>query len=246
MSKTSGLGDRLFVDGVNLSGDVGAVGRVGGGPSTQDVTGIDKSAFERQGTVRDGAIEFTGFYNDSAGASHATLKTLPTADRLVTYCRGALLGKPAATCNAKQIGYDWTRGANGELTVAVQAQADGFGVEWGELLTDGVRTDTVATNGTGLDYGAVSTTFGLQAYLHVLAVTGTSVTVKLQDSADNTTFADVAGAAFTAVTPGGAPSTQRLAVAGTVRRYVRAVSTGTFSNAQFVAVLVRNETAVTF
>ena len=33
---------------------------------------------------------------------------------------------------------------------------------------------------------------------------------------------------------------------GTVRRYLRAVSSGTFSNAQFVVLAVRNDTTVAF
>lgn len=244
MAKASGLGARLFVDGVDLSGDIGSLNRIGGGPATLDVTGIDKSGFERIGGVRDGSIEFTAWFNDAAGAEHAVLKTLPTADRLVTYCHRAAIGAPAACCNAKQINYDPTRGADGALSEAVQAQADGFGLEWGELLTAGVRTDVAATNGASLD-GLAATTFGLQAYLHVFAFTGTSVTIKLQDSADNVTFADVAGGAFAAVSA--APGTQRISAApASLRQFVRAVTTGTFSNVQFAVVLVRNQVATVF
>jgi hypothetical protein len=108
-----------------------------------------------------------------------------------------------------------------------------------------LRTDTTATNGTAFDCGAVSTLFGGQAYLQVNAFTGTSVTVKLQDSADNATFADLTGAAFTAATARGA---QRLVLnpTATVRRYVRAVTTGTFSSAVFQVTFVRNLSLTAF
>lgn len=94
---------------------------------------------------------------------------------------------------------------------------------------------------------ALQTSFGAQAYLHVTGFTGTSVTVAVQDSADNSTFAAVAGLAFTAVTA--APNAQRIAIANTstVRRYVRAVTTGTFTSATFAVAFMRNPVAgVTF
>lgn len=86
------------------------------------------------------------------------------------------------------------------------------------------------------------TAFGAQAYLQVTAFTGTDVTVTIQDSADNTTFANVAGLSFTATTA--AHTTQRIATSNTatIRRYVRAITTtsGGFTNATFAVVLVRN------
>lgn len=249
MTKQSGLGDRLLVSGRNLSGDIGSIGRVGGGPAPLDVTGIDKSGFERIGGLRDGAIEFSAWFNPSPGAAHPVLKTLPTADVLVTYLRGVGIGSAAASCIAKQVNYDADRGDDGGFALGVQALANGFGVEWGEQATPGIRADAAPTNGASLDGGAASA-FGFQAYLHVLAVTGTSVTVKLQESSDNgggDAFADVVGGGFTAVTPAQAPTWQRIAAAPvSLERYVRVVTTGTFSAASFVVVLVRNAAAVTF
>ena len=126
-------------------------------------------------------------------------------DVTVTYCRGTSIGDHAACLVSKQINYDGTRGQDGSFTFGVQAQANGFGLEWGNLLTAGKRTDTSATNGTGFDTTA-SASFGWQAYLQVFAFTGTDVTVKIQDSADNATFADLSGAAFASVASGPRPS----------------------------------------
>lgn len=249
MAKQSGLGDALIVGGNLISGDINAVDKIAGGPTAELFTGIDKSAVERQGLLKDGSIDFTAFYNDTASTgAHAVLKPLPLTDTLVTYLRGTTLGGQAACLTAKQVNYDPTRAANGMLTFKVSSVGDGFGLEWGLQLTAGMRTDTVATNGTGLDYGAVSTLFGMQAYLQITSVVGTSVTVKIQDSADNVTFADVTGLAFTAVTPGAAPTFQRLATANnaTIRRYTRAITTGTFSSAVFQVMAQRNETLTAF
>jgi hypothetical protein len=245
MAKQSGLGDNFYVGGYDLSGDTSSLSRVGGSQAIIDVTGIDKSAFERIGGQRDGSIEWVSFFNDSTGQAHATLKTLPTADVVAEYARGTTLGNQAACIVAKQINYDPTRANSGELTVAVQAQANGFGLEWGNQLTAGKRTDTTATAGTAVDFTA-ATSFGWQAYLQVFAFTGTSVTVTLEDSANNSVFATLSGAVFTAAT---GVTTQRLASSSgtaTVRQYVRATTSGTFSSATFAVVLVKNESLVTF
>ncbi len=245
MAKQSGLGDYCLIDGYDFSGDIGSLGRIGGGPAASDQTGITSSAMERIGLLRDGGIDFTSWFNPSTDRQHDVLSTLPVASRQVTYCRGLGLGSPAASSLVKQINYDPTRGADGALSIAITGQsADGYALEWGVQATAGKRTDTAATNGASIDNGA-ATAFGLQAYLHVLAFTGTSVTVTLQDSADNSSWAAITGAAFTAAT---APGVQRLQTArdGAVRRYVRVATTGTFSEAVFLVNFIRNETTVNF
>lgn len=241
MAKQSGLGDNCYVGGFNLSGDIGSIQTIGGSIGTFDVTGIDKSAHERIGGQRDGSIEFTSFFDDAVGASHPVLSALPTTDVVVSYFRGTAIGSPAASMVSKQLNYDGTRSDSGEFTFKVSAQANGFGLEWGQQLTPGIRADSTATNGTSLDTGA-SLAFGAQAYLHVFATTGTSVTVKLQDSADNSSFADLSGAAFTAAT---GATAQRIAIGNTatVRRYLRATTTGTFTAATFSVVIVKNAIA---
>lgn len=249
MTKRTGLGDNLYVDGVDLSGDVGSLGRVGGGPAPLEVTGIDKSAVERIGGLRDGAIEFVAYFNPASGRAHDKLSALPTGDVQVMYCRGTALGSPAAAMIAKQVGYDGTRGDDGALTFAVQAQANGDGLEWGVLLTAGKRTDTAATDGTAVDMlaDAVADNGG-QAYLHVFAFTGTSATIKVQTSADNGAvdpFSD--RITFLPVTSAGGQRGTRSAGNPTVfERYARVVTSGTFTELVFAVMLVRNDTAVTF
>lgn len=248
MTKQSGLGDRLFVDGLDLSGDVGSIGSISGGPKPLDVTAIDKSAMERLGGTRDGNLEFVAFFNPDSGQAHPTLSILPRTDRVVSYFRGIVLGNGAASLVGKQIGYDPNRNEDGSLTFKVQAQANSSGLEWGVQLTAGKRTDGAATNGAGLDAGAASS-FGLQAYLHVFAFTGTDATIKLQESADDAVadpYADVAGGAFTAVTAG--PTSERIATASglAVERWLRVVTTGTFSNLVFAVQVSRNPVSVVF
>ena len=241
MPKQSGLGMNGYVGGYQLSSDVMSLSRIGGGHAVLDVTGIDKSAYERIGGLRDGAVEFTSGFNTTAGQSHPALSTLPTTDVHVMVTIGTTIGSPSACCVAKQVNYDPSRAQDGMLTFGVSAQANGYGVEWGDLITAGVRTDTTATNGTSLD-GTASTSFGWQAYLQVFSFTGTSCTVTIQDSADNAAFAAVTGGAFTAAT---GRTTERLQSASlaTLRRYVRATTSGTFSSCAFAVTVVRNQSA---
>ena len=106
-----------------------------------------------------------------------------------------------------------------------------------------IAADSGTTTGaTRNDLAA--TTAGWQAHLHVTAVSGapTSWTVKLQDSADGTTWADVTGGAFTATT---IPAAQRLvsAAGATLRAYVRYVATvvgGTTPTITFGLAYARN------
>lgn len=245
MSKQGGMGDNCWIDQYDMSGDVGSLGNIGCPMGVLEVTGIKKSAFERIGALHDGVIEFSSFFNidDAAPAegAHVALSGLPTTDRQVTYSGGSL-GDPAASLISKQIGYDGNRETSRAFTFAVSAQANGYGLEWGNLITDGIRTDTSGGNGTGVDFAA-STSFGWVAYLHVFSITGTSVTVKIQDSADNSSWSDVTSAAFTAASARGKQRIESASATATVRRYVRAVSSGTFTEAIFGVNFVKFEQA---
>jgi hypothetical protein len=251
MAKQTGMGDAFWLDGYDLSGDVGALGRIGGGVAgTQDMTGINKYGMERAGLARDGSLEWSAFFNPAVGAAHEVLSTLPLTNRIATYGRGTGLGSPAACLVGKQINYDPSRAADGSLTISVQALADGYGLEWGRQLTAGVRTDTGATNGSSVDFGAAGS-FGLQAWLHVTEFTGTDATIRLQQSSDDggsDAFANVTGGAFAQVTAG--PTSERIQTARdqAVERYLRVVTStsGGFSSLSFVVVVSVNPVSVVF
>lgn len=244
MAKRTGIGCALYVHGYDLSDDTGGVPQLACPRGTQDVTGLRSTAFERRELTRDGVLGFTGFWNVDPGGLHELASTLPRTDLIATLCIGETIGSAAASLVALEYDYNATRGADGSLNVGFSSSANGYGLDWGELLTAGLRADTAATNGSALDGGA-ATAFGLQAFLHVFSFTGTSVTVKLQDSADNSSWADITGAGFTAATAVGAERIQT-ARNGAVRRYVRAVTTGTFTEATFAVGFTRNLTETAF
>jgi hypothetical protein len=245
MGKQSGLGDRFFLDGLNLSGDIGSLSRIGGGlTGTQDITGIDKSAFERAGLIRDGSLEFTAFFNPDTDRSHEELSPLPTDSRLANYYRGFTQGVPAAGLLGKQVNYDPTRNQDGSLTIGVQIPSTDFGLEWGVLLSDGDETETAVGSGAALDLSA-STNFGLQAYLQVSDGTvgvGETVDISVQDSADGSTgWVDVAN--FTQITDATViPLAERVQTlrTDTIRQFLRWNVVGTFTSITFNIMVMKN------
>lgn len=251
MGKESGLGAAFYLSGYDISGDVVAVRELSGGPALLDgVTGIDKSAFERIGGELTGAQKITTWFNPSANQSHKRLSGLPTTDVQGQYWHRTALGRPVHCIVGKQLNYDGNRGEDGSFTHDSDIVSNGFGAEWATGLTAGKRTDGSATNGTGVDFAsgafAGSSTFGAQFYAQVFAFTGTSVTLKIQESSDNgvgDTWADVAGGGFT-VASGVTFERIQTARTLTVERYLRVVSSGTFTNAVFAVAGVRNDVLV--
>lgn len=239
MAKSSGLGATFLIGGVDLSGDVSSLDSISGGPNPLDVTAIKDSANERIGGLRSGDLQFTTWFDPLV--EHPVLSALPTTDTIATGYFSPTVGSPAFSINGLQLNYDGTRGADGSFSFKCEVQSDAFGLEWGELLTAGLRTDTTATTGAFQDDGA-GTTFGAQAYLQLTALTGTNVVVTL-------THATTSGGtyntlmAFNSMT---ALGTQRISVSGTVNEFIKVATSGTFTSATFAVHFVRNQTAVTF
>src|SRR5580698_1954468 len=79
VGKQSGLGDNFYVGGYDLSGDVSAIGQLGGGPALLDVTGIKSSANERVGGLRAADWQFSSWWEYSSAASNPAfpLTTVP-------------------------------------------------------------------------------------------------------------------------------------------------------------------------
>lgn len=192
---------------------------------------------------RDAQAEFTSYFNDATDQVHEALKGLPRTDVHTMYLRGSGLGREAYSLVGKQANYDPTRGDDGSLLFGSSFLSSGFGADWGHQVTAGKVTHSTGTTVASVDLGTGSVAFGFQAYLQVFAFTGTSATVTLQGSSDNAVgdpFAAITGGAFTAVTARGAQRIQSASDTLSVERYVRVVTTGTFSNLVFAVAFTRN------
>ena len=242
MAKVSGLGDNFYYAGYDLSGDIGAVDKISTPLGVLDVTGINKGAHERIGALRDGNLQFSAFFNNSAGQEHAALSTLPRTDQIGTYFRGTTIGNPAACINGKQLNYDPTRSNTGALTEKIEIQANGYGLEWGVMLTPGLRTDTAATTGPAFDQGAAGA-HGAQAYLQIVGFTGSSVDVVIQ-------HATTSGGSYSTLVDFGSQSGigawRAVASGSTVNEFLKVVTSGTFTSVTFAVAVVTNPVAVAF
>ena len=240
MAKQAGLAQEFYAGGYDLSGDVGAIQECSCPRVVLEVTAINKSARERVNGLADGKIVFSPWFNDAANQEHAALKGLPTADVLVMYVDAPTVGQPAACLVAKQMSYDWRRGNDGSLAGTVEARGQGNALDWLDMLTAGIRTDTAATNGSSKD-DAAATTYGIVAHLQAFAFTGTSVTVAIQESSLDG-GADPWATKLSFIAVSASRQAERKTATGTVERYLRVVTTGTFTSAAF-AVAYRRGTA---
>lgn len=178
------------------------------------------------------------------GSEHNALSTLPRTDTIGTYFRGTTVGNAAACCNAKQLSYDGTRDDTGNLTFQVEMDSNSFGLEWGEMLTAGIRTDTAPTTGASRDDGA-GTNFGAQAYLQLVALVGTNIDITI-------THSTTSGGSYATLMDFGSQAAigsfrQSVPNNTTVNEFIKVVSAGTFTYAQFAVAFMRNPIAgVTF
>jgi hypothetical protein len=237
MAKQSGIGSSLFVGTADISGDIGAVSSIEISRGVFDVTAINSSAMERIVGRRDGSMAFTGFFN--ASGEHPILSALPTTDVIASCFIGSTVGAAAASMTAKQITYAQSLGEDGSLAISSNLLANGFGLEWGEMLTTGKQSFSTGTvSGTSIDLGSTDTAFGAAAYLHVFSVASGTATFTVQDSDDDSNFSAVTGLAFTGAT---GATTQRLqtAAGATIRQYVRIQGTGVHGAAVVAVNFVR-------
>lgn len=112
--------------------------------------------------------------------------------------------------------------------------ASGGGVDLGVSL-HAIAAETAADVETSVDQTAQSTRGGV-GYLHVTAFTGTSIDIVIQDSANDSTWADLV--TFSSVT---GVTSERVALGSTatVERYVRAEWSGTFTTCTFAVSWAR-------
>lgn len=247
MAKRSGIGMKLYVGGYDISGDVGALGTINTPVAMFDVTAIDKLGHERIEGQRDAALVFSVFFNDATGQAHPVVKALPSTDVYAMLLFSTTAGDEVFAITAKWVDYALTRGADGSLggTVTLTGTAPGTGpcAEWADLLL-AKTTHASASDAVGID-GAAQSTKGAVGFLqHFSAASGT-VEYDIEDSSDSTTGSDGVWAnllAFADVPTPYTPAGQRVEVAGTVERWTRASTNGTFTTAVF-AMALRRKTA---
>lgn len=249
MTKTHGMGDQLWIGGTDLGATTNSLTRANGGPAALDLTDITQSAFERKGGERDGGMTVVSYWDPVT--AHPYYSALPRTDVIATYAHTTAIGGASANLVAKQIGYDGNRGQDGSYLLTVDMQANGYGLQWAFQATAGKRTDASATAAAAVSpLDQLTTTpgaFGGVMWVQVFSIGSGTPTIKLQESSDDAVgdpYADVTGATTGVVT---APAAYRVELGAIdVERYVKVVTTGTFTDLVMAVSFVRHRTAVVF
>lgn len=149
-------------------------------------------------------------------AQHADLAAWKSASaQPVTFApSGLALGSELWMVNALEGSLESSATVNDLATFSLDAQTDGF-TDMGVSLHD-LTAVTADESGTSVDGGAATTGGGV-AHLHATAFSGFSgAVVIVEDSANNSTWATIG--TFTTVA---GVTAERIAIAGTIRRYTR-------------------------
>jgi len=171
-----------------------------------------------------GEVNCKGFY-DKVNDAQLIAMIENGGSVLTTMPGGVAIGSAARLAKVHEVTVLESSPVGGAVLLTWAVQADGT-IGFGYILHPAATTDSGTTTGASHDDAASSST-GWHAHLHVVAVSSGSWVVKLQDSADNSSWSDVTGAAFTAATGATSQRLASAAVTTTLRRYVRYVATVT-------------------
>jgi hypothetical protein len=173
--------------------------------------------------LSDGTISTSGLFDSTAGASNAVLTGL-IADEDNTFTvlpSGVAAGNPAVIANGQMTSYEVSSPVGDVISISAEVQADG-GLLHGVALTGLVNTGSASAATTGINNGSSTANGGL-FNLHVTANSRDgAATLKVQHSADNSTFVDLV--TFTAVSASTTVG-ESITSTGTVNQYLRTLST---------------------
>lgn len=236
MAKKNGLAQEFYAHGYDLSGDIGAINESSAPREVLEVPVLNKSGMVRLLGRADGTMEFHTWFDDAAEKAHVALKALPTADVILLWAKGGTVSDVASALVAKQVDYPLERGEDGSLSASVRGMANGTPLEYLELLTAGLITHGSAASTASID-NAGSTANGMVAIVEIVDTDSGTPTIIIQDSPNDSTWSTLIS--FTAVASGNEPTAERKTVTGTVDRYLRITTTGTFSACDFIVAASR-------
>lgn len=228
MSTVSAQKSRVIVGDFSLSAKITSV-KDGWTTDMLDTTTLADSAKQFTNGKTTATISMDGFHDDLTFADSAAWSS--SGEPFSYAPQGFAIGNEVWMNLANQTTFETNATTSDVVGFSLAAQATGPTV-FGRSLHDlGAET----TNGSAASYDdaiATSAAGGI-AHLHVTAFSGlTNAVVTVEDSANNSVFATIG--TFTTAT---GVTAQRLTIAGTVRRYVRATVavTGTGSVTYAVA-----------
>ena len=213
-----GKSSMVLFGGVNLSGFLNQMS-TSNMVETAETTTFGNDAKTYIVGLKDGSMSLSGMFDGALLASDATLSAVigNSANNVVTFAPSPVFGAVAFSAEAIETSYEVSSPVSDVVAANAEVQADG-GIDRCLLLA-ALSAVTTTSTGTSIDNTA-STSSGGVGYLHVTANDRTAGSVfKVQHSADNSTFADLI--TFTTVATS-TTQAEKIEVAGTVNRYVRA------------------------
>lgn len=230
-----GKGTNVFLNEFDMSAYFNSAS-VARSVETSDTTSFGASNKAYIVGMGDGTLQLDGMFSpDATVGSDVVLSSIlgNATTPIVTYAYAAgTIGNRCVLAKAISTSYDISSPVGDVVSASVSFQAS---TDATTNFTKSVSSGVMLTTNASIAFGslgnlasvdnAASSASGGVGNLHVTAntITGASTTIKVQHSADNTTFADLI--TFTAVTASTTTS-QQSAVSGTVNRYIRATATG--------------------
>lgn len=197
---------------------------------TAEVSAFGSSAKEYIVGLTDGTVSLSGMFDGTATGTDVVFSAVlgsTTKQNVIVAPSGHSNGASAIMLEADDTSYE----VSGAVADVVQTSAEfqsSDGVEHGKILSSGSAISATG-NGTSVDNAASSANGGVGFVSVPTNTRNGNITVKVQQSADNSTFTDLI--TFTVVSST-TKTFQRVEVTGTVARYLRvnytvAGSTGT-------------------
>jgi len=190
---------------------------------TGETTTFGSSAKTYITGLADGTVSLSGLFDGAANAVDPVLAGVLGSDTAVVFTvgtEGLAITRRVQSGESRATSYEISSPVSDVVSASAELQVTG-GIAEAVSLCD-LASVSATGNGTAVDNSA-STTNGGVAILHVTAnAHDNTSTYKVQHSADNSTWADLA--TFTTVSAT-TVTAERVAVTGTVNRYLRAVRT---------------------
>jgi len=208
---------------------------------TAEVSAFGSNAKEYIVGLLDGTVSLSGMFDGTTTGTDTVFSSVlgsATKQNVIVAPSGHSNGANAIVLEADDTSYE----VSGAVADVVQTSAEfqsSDGVEHGKILSSGAAISATG-NGTSVDNAAASTNGGVGFVSVPTNTRNGNITVKVQQSADNSTFTDLI--TFTVVTSA-QKTFQRAEVTGTVARYLRVnytVAGSTGSATPVVAFARRN------
>ena len=225
---------RLYISGYNLSGDARSFGTLANGIGEVERTGWSEAHrnFISDDQRMVGISDLQVIMNDTTGRAY---------NRLITESNNALIdlvfggggepaiGDPSYMLRSEQISAVASLDARlGIMQANFAADAGQYTAgaynPFGVVLQDAATQITATISEDSVDHGA-ATTAGGWANLHVITTASGDYAFKLQDSANDTDWSDITGAAWTI--DGSAVAAESIEFTANTAQYVRFVATKT-------------------